>query len=166
MYEALVIPAAFRSHTVVTHTPLTDQKYRQKMLMKVLSLRFLVCQGLAIRGHREEDSNLVQLLKCRSEIHSWIKDGRYLSHDIVNEFPEMMAHQLLRGILKEIKNATWFALVADKTQDVSGLGQFTISLWWVDKCYAIYEDVIGLIKQMLLLQLVLSRMFLHAVAIS
>ena len=75
-----------------------------------------MCQGLAIRGHREEDSNLVQLLKCRSEdihgLESWIKDGRYLSHDIVNELIEMMAHQLLCGILNDIKNATWFALIA------------------------------------------------------
>ena len=137
--------------TQLSQALLVDQKYRREMLMKVLSsLRFLVCQGLAICGHKEEDSNLVQLLKCRSEdihgLETWIKDGRYLSHDIINELIEMMAHQLLRGILNEIKNATWFALIADETRDISGLEQFAISLRWVDRCYAIYEDVIGLVQ--------------------
>ena len=135
----------------LSHQLLVDQKYRREMLMKMLSsLRFLVCQGLAIRGHREEDSNLVQLLHCRSEdihgLESWIKDGRYLSHDIINELIEMMAHQLLRSILSEIKNATWFALIADETRDVGGLEQFAVSLRWVDKSYSIYEDVIGLVQ--------------------
>ena len=58
----------------------------------------------------------------------------------------MMACQLLCGILNQIKNATWFALIAIETRDISGLKQFTISLHWVDRCYAIYEDVTGLVQ--------------------
>ena len=128
--------------TQLSHQLAVDQKHRQEMLMKVLtSVRFLVCQGLAVRGHKEEYSNLVQLLICRSEdihgLESWIKDGRYLSHDIINEMIEMMAHQLLRGILNDIKNAKWFALTADETWDIIGMEQFAVSLWWVDKCYTI-----------------------------
>ena len=48
----------------------------------------------------------------------------------------MMAHQLLCSILDEVKNATWFALIADKTQDIRGLEQFAVSLRWVDKNYS------------------------------
>ena len=52
--------------------------------------------------------------------------------------------------------------------DVSGVEQFAISLWWVDKCYAIYEDVIGLVQvdQTDAATLVLLRMFSSAVAFS
>ena len=107
-------------------------------------------QGLAIRSHKEEEGNLVQLLMCRSEdihgLEGWIKDGRYLSHNIINEMIEIMAHQLLRNILSDITGAKWFALLADETRDISGLEQFAVSLRWVDKCYAIYEDVIDMVQ--------------------
>jgi hypothetical protein len=44
-----------------------DHKHRQDMLMKVLqSIKFLVRQSLAVRGHTDEESNLTQLLKCRA----------------------------------------------------------------------------------------------------
>ena len=47
-----------------SHQLTLDQRRRQEMLMKVLtSVKFLVCQGLAIHGHIEEDSNLIQLLE-------------------------------------------------------------------------------------------------------
>ena len=99
---------------------LKDQKYRREMLMKELSsLRYLARQGLAIRGHDEEDGNLRQLLRCCAEdvqgLESWLDDSRYLSHDIVNELLELMAHQLLHGPLHEISQAEWFALIADET---------------------------------------------------
>jgi len=46
----------------------TDQKQNREMLKKVLtSLKYLLRQGLPIRGHHEEEGNLMQLLKCRSE---------------------------------------------------------------------------------------------------
>lgn len=128
---------------------LKDQKQKREMLMKELtSLRYLARQGLAIRGHNEEDGNLRQLLKCRADddqgIEFWLRDGRYLSHDIVNELLELMAHQLLRGLLQEIRQAEWFALIADETRDVSGMEQLAISLRWVDCNYVVYEDVIAL----------------------
>ena len=38
------------------------------LLMKQLSsLQFLLRQGLAIRGHKETEGNLIQLLELRSE---------------------------------------------------------------------------------------------------
>ena len=118
----------------LSHQLLIDQKYRREMLMKVLStLQFLLQQGLPIRGHKEEDSNLIQLLKCRSEdmqgLQLRVDNGKYLSHDIINE--------VLRGILAEVKDAKWFALIADETRDISGVEQFAVSLRWVDSCYIV-----------------------------
>ena len=111
-------------------------------------MKYLARQGLALRGHKEEDSNLLQLLKCRADdvqgLNSWMGDGRYLSHDIVNELLEIMSHQVLRGLLCEIREAEWFALIADETRDISGIEQLAISLRWVTKDYLVYEDVIAL----------------------
>ena len=116
-------------------------------MKELSSIRFLARQGLAFRGHTDEEGNFMQLLKCRAGdiqgLESWIRDGRYLSHDIVNEILEIMAHQILRELLDRIREAEWFALVADETQDVSGVEQFSISLRWVDTEYVVNEDVIA-----------------------
>ncbi len=78
------------------------------MLLKQLSsLRYLVRQGLALRGHHDSEGNLFQLLLCRSEdvseLRKWLKDGKYFSHDIVKEVIEIMANTMLRQILSEIR---------------------------------------------------------------
>ena len=64
-----------------------EQKCNREMLYKVLSsLMYLLRQGLPIRGHCEENGNLMQLLQCRSEdsddLKSWILRKKYLSHDM------------------------------------------------------------------------------------
>lgn len=45
-----------------------DQQVRRQMLMVTLSsLRFLLRQGLAVRGHTDLESNLIQLLLLQTE---------------------------------------------------------------------------------------------------
>ena len=68
----------------------SSEARNKKMLLKQLSsLRFLLRQGLAIRGHNEQEGNLYQILKHRCdnvpELQQWLSDNKYLSHDIVNE---------------------------------------------------------------------------------
>lgn len=69
---------------------------------------------------------------------------KYLSHEIINEQIEIMAHQLLRELLTNIKAAEHFALIGDETRDVSGKEQFAISIRWVTQDYVINEDLITL----------------------
>ena len=73
------------------------QAVRRTFLLKQLSsMRYLGRQGIGVRGHTDEESNLIQLLKTRAEdvpcLHQWIKEGKYLSHDIINELYEIMAN--------------------------------------------------------------------------
>ena len=56
----------------------------------------------------------------------------------------MMAHQLLWGLLDEIRIAEWFAIIADETSDISHTEQLAISLHWVDTNYIINEGIIAL----------------------
>ena len=77
------------------------------MLIKQLSaLKYLLRQGLAIRGHDNKEGNLTQLLKLRGEddpqLQMWLSDGRYLSPVIVNEQIKLMSDNVLRGLLSEI----------------------------------------------------------------
>ena len=90
----------------------TEKYHKQDMLMKVLeSIKFLVRQGLPLNGDSDEESNLIQLLKCRATDH-WIGSRKYLSHEVTNE---MMAHHLPRNLLVNIRKAKLFALISDET---------------------------------------------------
>ena len=63
---------------------------------------------MAIRGHTEEEGNLVQLLKLRIEnsnsMHSWVREEKYMSHDIINELINIMGQDVLRRIFDSEKS--------------------------------------------------------------
>ena len=128
------------------------QAVRREMFLKQLStLRMLLKQGLAIRGHHDKDGNLVQLLQLRAEddpqLKKWIHDNDYLSPEIVNECITIMGNQLLRHLLDEIRtNSNMFAILAAETRDVSNCEQLCICIRWVDQHFDIHEDFIGLVQ--------------------
>ena len=127
-----------------------EQAENREMLLKQLStLRFLLRQGLAIRGHSEGDGNLVQLLHLRGEddprFEKWFKRHQYMSHDIVNEMINLMGHAVLRALLKDIREACWFSIIADETRDISNKEQLAIGIRWVDEKCKVQEDLIGLV---------------------
>ena len=74
--------------TLLSEACRKEQSVRAEMLLKQLSsLKFLLRQGLAIRGHDDQEGNLYQLLKLRSqdsvEMQSWLLQGKYLSPVII-----------------------------------------------------------------------------------
>ena len=48
------------------------------------AMKFLLRQGIALRGHSEKEGNLYQLLTAWSgdcaAIKSWIEEGKYICH--------------------------------------------------------------------------------------
>ncbi|XP_028419289.1 zinc finger MYM-type protein 1-like [Dendronephthya gigantea] len=121
------------------------------MLMKLLSFhKLFLRQGVAIRGHTEEEGNLYQDLKCRCEgvpgLEAWLRKGEYRSHDIINELIELMCMKVLRELLAEIRDAECYSIIADETRDLSGAEQFSVSIRWVDSEYNISEDLIGMVE--------------------
>ena len=129
-----------------------DQAECRSMLLKQLhSLHYLLRQGLPIRGHKESEGNLIQLLEMQStdcpKLGQWIGDGHYLSHDniTVNKMISSMGNTLLRQLLMKMRAVKWFSVMADETKDVSNNEQVSIVFWWVDTDYVIHEDFIGMV---------------------
>ena len=119
----------------------------RRMLLKMISsIKYLLRQGLAIRGHSESEGNLVQLLSLRSEddpkLTSFLKQQRYLSHEIINE---IIGNAVLRQILSNIHEAMWYSVLADETTDISNQEQLSLSIRWVSKTHEVHEDFIGLV---------------------
>lgn len=78
------------------------------LLIEIQCIKCLLRQGIALRGHVEDEGNLIQLLKLREAdvdgLSSWIKEGNYLSHDIVNEICQIISLSIVRELVKEVKN--------------------------------------------------------------
>ena len=90
------------------------------------SLRYLGCQGQAIRGKKEKDSNLIALLQERKndvpDLAAWLKrDEKYecLSHDVCNEILQDFSKAVLRELVKKVKDVEYFGIMLDETSDVS-----------------------------------------------
>ena len=127
------------------------QETRRLGLVKQLeAMKFLLRQGIALRGHSEEEGNLRQLLATWSKenaiVKTWVEEGKYMSHDIVNEMITLMGQSVLGKLLCRIKGADpcWYAIIADETADAAHREQFNLTIRYVDNDYIINEDSIGL----------------------
>lgn len=122
-----------------------DQSKRRCSLLKQLAaLRFLMRQGLPVRNDHTGGSNLTVLLETVLDEKSWVHEKKYQSPEIINEMIEIMAHDVLRSLLSDIKSRRWFSLMADETRDVSNREQLVLCLRWVSDNYEVHEDQVGL----------------------
>lgn len=122
-------------------------KHRASLLSELSAIKFLTRQGIALRGHTESESNLRQLLSNCMKEEEWTRDGKYLSHDIVNEIIEIMAHDIIRDLLNEAKQSSqFFTILADETRDCANREQLVVCLRWVAEDYTVSEDPLGLFQ--------------------
>ncbi|XP_064417257.1 zinc finger MYM-type protein 1-like [Latimeria chalumnae] len=136
-------------HAQIVHQKTTDQEKNQRCLLEQLRcLQFLVRQGIAVRGHTVEESNfqnLVQLVSHNNpELQTFMKNRKYISHDIINELIKEMYRECLNNLLSQIKAAEFYSIVVDETRDVAGHEQLSFSVRWVSQDYVVHEDFIGM----------------------
>jgi hypothetical protein len=55
-----------------------------------------------------------------------------------------MAHAVLRDIVRDVRAAKFFLIIADESADVSGKQQFTLILRHFSDKFVVHEDFIGL----------------------
>ena len=129
-----------------------QQLRRQRTLLKHLSsLRYLCQQGITTRSHKDgEGSYLMQLLRMWSEHDSDLKErlreGKYLSYQIINDQLKLMADAVLRQLLSEIRDAKFFSVIADEATDVACKEHLSIVIRWVSCEYEIHEEPVGLVQ--------------------
>ena len=58
----------------------------------------------------------------------------------------MMGQDVLRKILVRIREAGYFALLADETRDIANKEQLVVCCHWVDELYNIHEHHVGLVQ--------------------
>ena len=106
-YKALRLPSV-TAQLSLQHSK-DQKKHREQLLKQLTSLRLLVRQRIPLRGHTEDESNLYQLQKCRSEdvtiIKDWLHNSNYKSPEIINELLQLIGNQLLRQLVNDIRLA-------------------------------------------------------------
>lgn len=107
---------------------------RAKLLQTIRSIRYISRQGLALRGHKDSESNFLELLKHHSEsdssILSWIekKQDKFTAPQIQNELLQIMALKILRKVSTSVLESNFFSLMVDETTDVSNREQVVLVL--------------------------------------
>ena len=81
-----------------------QQSRRHTLVKQLYCLWYLLRQGLAVRGHKEIEGNLYQLLVMvsayDSEMSTWLREKKYISPAIVNEQMSIMGLAVLRTLLE------------------------------------------------------------------
>uniref|UniRef100_A0A3Q3EIY1 DUF4371 domain-containing protein n=2 Tax=Kryptolebias marmoratus TaxID=37003 RepID=A0A3Q3EIY1_KRYMA len=129
-----------------------QEEARYRLSKIVGSIKYLARQGLALRGHVEEKSNLSQHLKEKAEddpvLQKWLDTHKqdYTSPLIQNEILGIMSNEIIRRIAETIRclPVTQFALIVDGTQDISGQEQESVCLRYVDHDLNPHEEFIGM----------------------
>ena len=100
------------------------------MMGVVESLRYTACQGIAQRGHIEdEDSanrgNFCKMLSVIGKFDTTVQkklennpsNAKYVHHDVQNEIFNVMAEFIRKKLSHEIKDAEHFAILVDESKD-------------------------------------------------
>ncbi|XP_078491833.1 zinc finger MYM-type protein 1-like [Ciona intestinalis] len=114
------------------------------------SIIFLSQQGLALRGHTDDKSNLFNVMRLLSqhndEVHDWLYvrgKAKWLGHDLQNEILGMVADKVRQSVVSSVKDAKYFAVIADETTDVSRKEQVSVCVRYVTEKFEIYEAFLG-----------------------
>ena len=112
------------------------------------SLRYLARQGLAVRGHHDNESNFKQLLLMQSKNNKELRDWLMLkttwtSVEIQEEILYLMSTSIQRSVANIIQERKFYGLMADETVDSSQQEQLSICFRTVNNQLEAEEHFMG-----------------------
>jgi len=129
---------------------LSDEQHTARNCLRVLftSVGYLARQGLALRGHDDDEGNFMQLLRLRSldvpEFESWLNRKKaFTHHAIQDEILQLYGDATLRLILAKVQTSQSFAIIVDGTQDINRTEQESMCLRFVDDDLNPCEEFVG-----------------------
>ena len=112
-------------------------------------MRYLSRQGIALQGHDENDNftQLLRLLGTKDEnILKHLDDSighKYTHHDFQNEILHIMASQVLRSKLANIRKCQFFSMILNEYMYVSNVEQLSFCLRTGDEKLDVREYFLG-----------------------
>jgi hypothetical protein len=140
------------------NTPITTQLSKQlsseqvvaRKCLKILftTVGFLARQGLALRGHDEDEGNFMQLLhtRCKDvpELSGWLSRRKdFTHHAIQDKMLKLYSNAIGRQILDDIRVSHNFSVIIDRTQDIMRVEQGSLCIRFVDNNLIPHESFLG-----------------------
>ncbi|KAL4614323.1 hypothetical protein ACB092_07G045800 [Castanea dentata] len=132
-------------------------EYRVQLNAIVDCIRFLLCQGLAFRGHDEsqgssDKGNFLELLQFLGDHNESInevlqkiwKNCKLTHHDIQKDIVNAIAHETSKAIIKDLDSG-FFSILVDKSRHIFVKEQMTLVLRYVNKKGIIIEWFFGIV---------------------
>ncbi|XP_062076272.1 uncharacterized protein LOC133781179 [Humulus lupulus] len=155
--EALMNEKQQIQHIFVKKNDKDRKSYRVRLTASVDSIRFLLRQGLAFRGHDEsEDSNnqgnFLELLNFLADHNEEVRavalknapeNLRLTSPRIQKDIVNACAVETINVIIKDMGDAV-FSILVDESRDVSIKEQMVVMFRYVDKRGYVIERFIGI----------------------
>jgi len=136
--------------TLLSQQLSSEQNDAQKCLRVLFTTAgYLARQGLAYRGHDEQEGNFLQMLRTRSldvpEMESWLTGRKktYTHHSVQDEMLKLYSDATLRCILERARKSKTFAVIVDGTQDINRTEQESICIRYVTDELEPCEDFVG-----------------------
>ncbi|KAF4694291.1 hypothetical protein FOZ60_008444 [Perkinsus olseni] len=132
------------AHTISSAAGAAAKRGAVALLNVLLCLQHLLGQGLAIRGHVDEDANFWRLLRLLAknspELEQWLarqpitvggEGPRFLSHRIVEEYVLLLGDSVASVLLERARQARWFSLICDEATDSATRQQIAVCIRFV-----------------------------------
>ncbi|XP_075095458.1 uncharacterized protein LOC142173723 [Nicotiana tabacum] len=130
----------------------TKLEYKIRLKASIEVVRLLLNQGLAFRGHREDESllnkgNFLEILSWYAERCDKIRDlvlkkapknDQLTSHKIQKDIIIACKIEIVKAIMDDL-NGDFFALLVDESCDVSCKEQLAIVMRYVNRCGSCYD---------------------------
>ena len=138
-------------------------KYRTRLEASIECLRWLILQGLAYRGHDEnQDSlnkgNFIELLKFYAkgrpdvedvELDNAPKNCQMTALSIQKDIINACAKETTKAIITEIGDEC-FTILSDESADISDKEELSVCLRYVSKSGGVVECFLGIVHVLLL----------------
>jgi hypothetical protein len=146
---ALILDGVNVSHLLQNQVQQEQTTSRTALKAIAITLLTLAQTGCAFRGHDNDDGNLMTWLKLRAgdipELKAFLAQRMsFISGDIQNELLSLMHNDLLRQILKQVKQSPYFGVIVDETTDISTTEQVSICLRYLTEDMKPAEVFVGL----------------------
>ncbi|KAG2609519.1 hypothetical protein PVAP13_4KG043066 [Panicum virgatum] len=131
-------------------TDFTKNQNRIRLNTSIDSVRYLLRQGLAFRGHDEskESKNKGNFRELNEVVRNSIRNApencQWICGDIQKEITSYFAKITLKSIIEEIGGDV-FSLLIDEASDVSDKEQMTVVLRYLSKRGFIIERLVGVV---------------------
>ena len=137
------------------NSQLKKSRSEERQYFKVVMecIQYLARQGIPLRGSDHIDDNFNQLLSLRGKENSAIPERtnstsatnkrKFKHQDFQNEFLTLMANEVSRRKLTEIKESKFFSIICYEYTDASNKEDLSLCVRWIDQNLIANEDFLG-----------------------